>query len=121
MLHYAHPEVLVNTQWVADHLSDPNIRLVEGNVGSQAYDDGHIPGAIFWNVFNELIRIDNHTNLDPVALEGLLARSGIANDTTVIAYGEHPVSGAWIFWLLKLFGHRDVRVLNGGRRKWIAL
>lgn len=120
MLNYTHPEVLVNTQWVADHLSDPNIRLVEGDVGSQAYDAGHIPGAIFWNLFNDLMHPDGHINLNPAAMEGLLTRSGIANDTTVIAYGEHPVVGGWIFWLLKLFGHRDVRVLNGGRRKWIA-
>ena len=77
MLHYAHPEVLVNTQWVADHLSDPNIRLVEGDVGSQAYDDGHIPGAIFWNVFTDLMHPDGHINLNPAAMEGLLTRSGI--------------------------------------------
>lgn len=116
---YAHPEALVDTQWVVAHLSDPKVRLVEADMTPQVYEAGHIPGAVFWNA-TDLLLSDQRTNFDPVAMEGLLARSGITNDTTVIAYGDHPAAGAWIFWLLKVFGHHDVRVLNGGRQKWIA-
>ncbi len=116
---YAHPEVLVDTQWVVDHLSDPKVRLVEVDMNPEVYKAGHIPGAVFWNA-TDLLLSDQHTNFDPVAIEELLARSGITNDTTAIAYGDHPATGGWIFWLLKVFGHRDVRVLNGGRQKWIA-
>ncbi len=117
---YAHPEVLVDTQWVVDHLSDPKVRLIEADVSPQAYNEGHIPGAIFWNAFTDLLLPDQRTNFDSVAMEGLLSRSGITNDTTVIAYGDHPATGGWLFWLLKVFDHHDVRVLNGDRQKWIA-
>jgi thiosulfate/3-mercaptopyruvate sulfurtransferase len=120
MINYAHPEVIVDTQWVADHLSDPNIRLIEVDPAPHAYEAGHIKGAVFWNAIADLMVLDGYNNFDPPAFEALLARSGITNDTTVIAYSDIPAGGAWIFWLLKVFGHRDVRVLNGGRRKWIA-
>lgn len=120
MFSYAHPEVIVDTQWVAEHLSDPKVRLVEGDLGSQAYNVGHIPGAVFWNFFTDIMLADGHTNFDTDSWERLLERSGIANDTIVIVYGDLPATGGWIFWLLKVLGHQDVRVLNGGRRKWIA-
>ncbi|WP_193196449.1 sulfurtransferase [Nostoc sp. MG11] len=120
MFSYAHPEVIVDTQWVADHLSDPKVRLVDGDLGSQAYNVEHIPGAVFWNFFTDIMLPDGHTNFDTDSWERLLERSGIANDTTVIVYGDLPAAGGWIFWLLKVLGHQDVRVLNGGRRKWIA-
>lgn len=116
---YAHSEVLVDTQWVVDHLSDTNVRLVQTDMNLQAYNAGHIPGTVFWNV-TDLLLPDQRTNFDPVAMEGLLARSSITNDTTIIAYGDYPAVGAWLFWLLKVFGHRDVRVLNGSRQQWIA-
>ena len=116
---YAHPEVLVDTQWVVDHLNDPNVRLVQTDMSPQVYNAGHIPGTVFWNA-TDLLLPDQRTNFDPVAMVGLLARSGITNDTTVITYGDYPAVGGWLFWLLKVFGHRDVRVLNGGRQKWIA-
>jgi thiosulfate/3-mercaptopyruvate sulfurtransferase len=117
---YAHPEVLVDTQWVADHLNDPNVRLVEVDMSPQTYNAGHIPGAVFWNGFTDLLLPEQRINLDTTALEKLLARSGIANDTTVVTYGSHPAAGGWLFWFLKVFGHRDVRVLNGSRQKWMA-
>lgn len=120
MSNYLHPKVLVNTQWVADHLSDPNLRLIEGHITPQAYNTGHIPGAVFWNVFTDLMLPNSQINFAPTALENLLSRSGITKDTTAIAYGDEPAVGACLFWLLKVFGHQDVRVLNGGRRKWIA-
>ena len=117
MSQYAHPEVLVDPQWLVDHLNDPNIRVVETDLNPQAYNSGHIPGAVFWSA-NELLLSDFRTNFDPAAIETLLARSGIANDTTIIAtFSGFPATGAWIFWLLKVFGHADVRVLNGGNQR----
>lgn len=116
---YDHPEAFVDTQWVADHLNHPNVRLIEGDISSHAYDAGHIPGAVFWG-FTDLMLPNQQLNFDPVAIEGLLSRSGITNDTTVVAYGHYPAVGGFIFWLLKVFGHHDVRVLNGGCPKWIA-
>lgn len=116
---YAHPEVIVDTQWLADHLHDPNIRVVELDMTSQAYDANHIPGAVFWN-FADFTFPDLRINFDVSNFEQLLVRSGITNDSTVITYGDYPATGGWLFWLFKVFGHQDVRVLNGGRRKWIA-
>ncbi|MEM8642031.1 MAG: sulfurtransferase [Cyanobacteria bacterium P01_G01_bin.54] len=120
MSQYAHPEVLVTTQWLMDHLNDPTVRVVEVDMSSDPYADNHIPGAIFWNVFADLLSPDHSINLDPAAMASLLARSGISPDTTVVAYGSYPGTGAWIFWLLQLFGHHNVYVLNGGHQKWLA-
>lgn len=120
MSQYAHPEVLVTTQWLMAHLNDPTVRVVEVDMSSDPYADNHIPGAIFWNVFADLLSPDHSINLDPAAMASLLARSGISPDTTVVAYGSYPGTGAWIFWLLQLFGHHNVSVLNGGHQKWLA-
>jgi thiosulfate/3-mercaptopyruvate sulfurtransferase len=94
--------------------------LIEGSINSETYNNGHIPGAISWNVLNELMLSDDRTNFDPVVMERLLSRSGISNNSTVIVCGEHPAIGTAIFWLLKVFGHQDVRVLNGDCQKWLA-
>ncbi len=120
MTHSAHPEVLVDTQWLADHLNDSNLRVVEVDMSSEPYKDAHIPGAVFWNIFTDLLRPELSMNLDATAIEKLLSKSGITPETTVVAYGSYPGTGAWIFWLLKLFGHQDVRVLNGGHQQWMA-
>jgi thiosulfate/3-mercaptopyruvate sulfurtransferase len=120
MSRYAHPEVLVDTQWLMDHLNDPMVRVVEVDMSPEPYQDAHIPGAIFWNIFTDLLMPDLSMNLEPTAIEKLLSRSGISQETTVIAYGSYPGTGAWIFWLLKLFGHDNVSVLNGGHQKWMA-
>lgn len=120
MSQYAHPEALVDTQWLADHLSDSNVRIVEVDVSPEPFKNAHIPGAVFWNIFTDLLLSNLRLNLDPTAFETLMARSGITNEMTVVAYGSYPGTGAWIFWLLKLFGHDDVRVLNGGYQKWWA-
>lgn len=120
MSQHAHPEVLVDTQWVFDHLNNPNVRLIEADMSPEIYNAGHIPSAVFWNVSADLLLPDYRINFDIPALEELLSRSGISKDITVIAYGDFPATGAWLFWLLKVFGHRDVRVFNGGRQKWIA-
>jgi thiosulfate/3-mercaptopyruvate sulfurtransferase len=117
---YAHPEVLVETDWVAGHLTDPRVRLVEVDVDTAAYDTGHISGAVGWNW-----RVDTQQPLrrdipDKAELEALLARSGITNDTTIIFYGDNNNWFAtFAFWLVKIYGHRDARMMNGGRKKWI--
>ena len=120
MSQYAYPEVLIDTQWLANHLGDSNVRVVEVDTSPEPYKNAHIPGAVFWNIFTDLLLPNLSINLDPIAIEKLLSRSGIDNNTTVVAYGSYPGTGAWIFWLLKLFGHQDVRVLNGGHQKWLA-
>lgn len=88
------------------------------DINPQPYQDAHIPGAVFWNIFRDLLLPDWRINLDVNSFERLMSKSGITNDAMVIAYGSYPGTGAWIFWLLKLFGHQDVRVLNGGYQKW---
>ena len=120
MSQYAHPEVLVDTQWLASRQSDPNVRVVEVDTSPEPYKNAHIPGAVFWNIFADLLLPNLSMNLDPTTIEKLLSRSGISNNTTVVAYGSYPGTGAWIFWLLKLFGHNDIRVLNGGHQKWMS-
>ncbi len=120
MAEYAHPEVLVSTQWVADHLSDPKIRLVEVDVDTAAYDQGHIPGAVGWNWQSQLQDGIRRDLIDQKAFEALMGRSGIANDTTVVLYGDNNNwFAAWALWQLKYYGHGDVRLMNGGRKKWL--
>jgi len=120
MADYAHPEVLVSTQWVADHLSDPKIRLVEVDVDTSAYDQGHIPGAAGWNWQTQLQDLVRRDLVDKAGFERLLGQSGITNDTPVILYGDNNNwFAAWAFWQLKYYGHADARLLNGGRKKWL--
>jgi thiosulfate/3-mercaptopyruvate sulfurtransferase len=116
---YAHPERLVSTQWVADHLDDPTVRIVEADEDVLLYEVGHIPGAV---------KLDWHTDLqDPIARdfvngEGfahLMDSKGIGNDTTVVFYGDrNNWYATYSFWLFVLYGHQDVRVMDGGRIKW---
>ncbi len=120
MTDYAHPEVLITPQWLMEHLNDPAIRIVEVDMSSEPYANAHIPGAVFWNVFTDLLQPDLSMKFEGDAISPLLARSGITPDTTVIAYGSYPGTGAWIFWFLKELGHQKVLVLNGGYQKWIA-
>ncbi|HKZ68714.1 MAG TPA: sulfurtransferase [Anaerolineales bacterium] len=117
---YAHPEVLVDTQWVADHLNDPNLRLVEVDVDTTAYDSGHVPGAIGWNWKRDTQQLLRRDIPDKAGIEELLSRSGIGKDTTVIFYGDNNNWFAtFAFWLLKLYGHADARMMDGGRKKWV--
>ncbi|MDJ0534162.1 MAG: sulfurtransferase [Xenococcaceae cyanobacterium MO_207.B15] len=119
MSEYVHPETLVDTQWLSEHLEDPNVRIIEMDLSSQFYDNGHIPGAVFWNP-NDLLKPDSRINFDTTAIEKLLASSGITNNTTVVTvHSSFIATSGCIFWLLKVFGHPDVRILNGGRHKWI--
>lgn len=118
---YAHPEVLVDTDWAAQHLNDPNVRFVEVNVDVAAYENGHIPGAVGWHWKNDLETQIRRNVASRDEIQNLLSRSGISPDTTVVLYGDSSNwFAAYAFWLLKYHGHRDVRLLNGGRQKWQA-
>src|SRR6266513_2542402 len=121
MSDYAHPEVLVTTDWVAAHAKDPGIRVVEVDVDTTAYDQGHIDGAISWNWQTELQDAIRRDLADPQAFEGLLGKAGISADTTIVLYGDNNNwFAAWAFWQLKVYGHDDVRIMDGGRKKWLA-
>ena len=121
MTEYAHPESLVDTQWVADHGSDPNVRLVEVDVDTAAYDQGHIEGAVGWNWESQLQQSVQRDLVSKSDLEELLGSAGIDNGTTVILYGDNNNwFAAWAFWQLKYYGHGDARLMNGGRAKWEA-
>ncbi|HET9581885.1 MAG TPA: sulfurtransferase [Gemmatimonadota bacterium] len=118
---YAHPDALVSTEWVAEHLDDDSVRLVESNEDVLLYDTGHIPGAV---------KVDWHTDLndtlvrdyvDPEKFKELMDRLGIGADTTVVFYGDKNNWWAtYALWVFKLFGHGDCRVMDGGRSKWEA-
>lgn len=118
---YAHPEALVDTEWVAEHLSDPKVRVIEVDVDTAAYDSGHAPGAVGWNWQTDLSDRVRRDLISKVELERLLGQAGVSADTTVVLYGDNNNwFAAWAFWQLKLYGHRDVRLMNGGRKKWVA-
>jgi thiosulfate/3-mercaptopyruvate sulfurtransferase len=120
MADYKHPEVLVSTQWASEHLNDPKVRLVEVDVDTTAYDQGHIPGAVGWNWQTQLQDNVRRDLITKPALEELLGKSGISNDTTVLIYGDNNNwFAAYAFWQLKYYGHKDVRLINGGRKKWV--
>jgi thiosulfate/3-mercaptopyruvate sulfurtransferase len=120
MAEYKHPEVLVSTEWAAQHLNDPKIRLVEVDVDTSAYDQGHIPGAVGWNWQTQLQDNIRRDLISKQALEQLLARSGISNDTTILLYGDNNNwFAAYALWQLKYYGHKDARLINGGRKKWV--
>jgi thiosulfate/3-mercaptopyruvate sulfurtransferase len=118
---YAHPERLVTTQWLADHLDDENLVIVESDEDVLLYETGHIPGAI---------KVDWHTELnDPVTRDyvdgagfaALMSDKGISRHTTVVIYGDrNNWWAAYALWVFSLFGHPDVRLLDGGRAAWVA-
>ena len=116
MTRYAHPEALVDTKWLANHLADPDLRLVEVDVSRKAYDEGHLPGAVLWNVYQDL-KDGNYRLVETDALERLVARSAIRPDSTLVFYGYAPALG---FWLMRLYGHRDVRILDCSLDTWRA-
>ncbi|MGB7847831.1 MAG: sulfurtransferase [Candidatus Acidiferrum sp.] len=118
---YKHPEVLVTTDWVAQNLNAPDLRLVEVDVDTTAYDKGHIPGAVAWNWQTQLQDPIRRDLIEKSELERLLGQSGITNDTTILLYGDNNNwFAAYAFWQLKYYGHKDVRLVNGGRKKWVA-
>lgn len=114
-------EVLVTTEWVADHLRDFKIRIAEVDVDTKAYAGGHIPGAVGWAWDSQLCDTLRRDIIPKDKFEKLLGESGIDNNTMIILYGDNNNwFAAWAFWQLKIYGHRDVRLMNGGRKKWIA-
>ncbi|MDQ6884916.1 MAG: sulfurtransferase [Candidatus Dormibacteraeota bacterium] len=116
---YAHPEVLVDTAWVAERLKDPNVKLVEVDVDTSAYQSGHIAGAIGLDWRKDLQARPVRDLLPKQELEGLLSQKGITADDTILVYGDNNNwFAAWFVWNLKYFGHRDARLINGGRKKW---
>ena len=118
MTDYKHPEVLVTTQWAADRLNDPKVRLVEVDVDTSAYDQGHIPGAVGWNWQSQLQDNIRRDLIDKPALEKLLGASGISNDTTILLYGDNNNwFAAYAFWQVKYYGHKDVRLINDPSRQ----
>jgi thiosulfate/3-mercaptopyruvate sulfurtransferase len=120
MADYKHPEVLVTTEWAAAHANDPKVRLVEVDVDTTAYDTGHIAGAVGWNWQSQLQDNVRRDLIDKAALEQLLGRSGISNDTTILLYGDNNNwFAAYALWQLKYYGHKDARLINGGRKKWV--
>jgi thiosulfate/3-mercaptopyruvate sulfurtransferase len=115
------PTVLVSTDWVAQHATDPNVRIVEVDVDTTAYDQGHVPGAAGWNWSTELCDTVVRDIVPAAKLEALLGASGIDNNTTIVLYGDNNNwFAAWAFWQLKIYGHEDVRIMDGGRKKWLA-
>jgi len=115
------PDVLVTTDWVAAHASDPNIRVAEVDVDTTAYDQGHVPGSVGWNWTTELCDTTIRDIVPLKKLEDLLGKSGIDNKTTIVLYGDNNNwFAAWAFWQLKMYGHQDVRIMDGGRKKWLA-
>lgn len=107
-------DVLVQPDWLAARMGEPGVRVVEVDVSPSAYDEWHLDGAVLWNVYGDLKDADYRT-IGVAELTDLLARSGIGSDTTVVFYGYAP---AFAFWLLKLYGHRDVRILDCSRDVW---
>ncbi len=121
MSDYAHPEALVDTAWVAAHLDDAAVRIVECDEDVLLYDQGHIPGAIKLDWVGDLNDPVIRDYLDGERFAALCGSRGISNDTTVVLYGDrHNWWATYALWVFKLFGHRDVRIMNGGRARWIA-
>ena len=116
----AHPESIVSTEWVAENLGDANVRLVEVDVDTSAYDQGHISGAVGWNWSSQLNDQLTRDILTRDQMESLLGESGISNDTTVVLYGDNNNWFAtYAFWQMRMYGHGDLKIMDGGRQKWI--
>ncbi len=119
MAEYKHPEALVSTNWVAEHIDDPKVRLVEVDVDTSSYDKGHIKSAVGWNWQSQLQDNLRRDLLGQKEFEELAGKSGISTETTVVLYGDNNNwFAAYAFWQLKYYGHKDARLMNGGRKKW---
>ncbi len=118
---YASPTSLVSTAWVEEHLSDPKVLVVEVDVDTNAYEEGHVPGALAWNWTTQLCDRRTRDILSYEQIQALLRTAGVTADTTIVLYGDnHNWFAAWALWQLEMYGHRDVRLMNGGRTKWLA-
>ena len=116
---YAHPDVLVSTEWVAEHLNDPKVRIIESNEDPLLYASGHLPGAVEvdWTAdLNDPLRRDY---LNKAGFEALMSRIGVTPDTLLVFYGDKNNWWAtYAFWVFQLFGHQQARIMDGGRLKW---
>jgi thiosulfate/3-mercaptopyruvate sulfurtransferase len=118
---YTHPEVLVSTEWVANHVGDANVRVVEVDVDTKAYGEGHVPGAIAWAWNTQLCDTVCRDILSKAQFEELMSSSGVTPETNLIIYGDsNNWFAAWAVWQAKIYGHRQVRLMDGGRKKWLA-
>ena len=121
MADYAHPEALVSTDGWPGTRTDPNVRVVEVDVDTKAYDEGHVPGAIAWAWNTQLCDTVRRDILSKEQFEELMSSSGVTPETTLVIYGDNNNwFAAWAFWQVKIYGHKDVRLMNGGRKKWLA-
>jgi len=121
MSDYAHPEALVSTAWVVEHANEANVRIVEVDVDTKAYKEGHVPGAIGWDWNTQLCDVVRRHILSKAQFEKLMAESGISNGTKVVLYGDNNNwFAAWALWQMKMYGHDNVAIMNGGRKKWLA-
>jgi len=121
MTSYAHPDSLVETSWVAERLDDPEVRVVESDEDFLLYETGHIPGAVKIDWFTTLQHPVRRDFLSRDEFEKLCSSQGISNDTTIVFYGDkNNWFACYSFWLFEYFGHRNLKIMNGGRAKWIA-
>ena len=113
-------DVLVTTEWLAEHLDDASVVLAEVDENPELYDDGHVPGAVKLHWRDDLQDPVERDLVDREAFERLMGRLGIFNASTVVLYGDkNNWFAAYAFWYLKIYGHEDVRILDGGRQKWL--
>lgn len=121
MSEYAHPEALIDTSWVADHLNDSNVRLIEADEDVLLYEVGHIPGSVKLDWHVDVQNPLSRDFVDQEGLEKLFSRYGISNDTTIVLYGDrNNWYAAYAYWLFTQYGHKNLKILNGGRAKWEA-
>ena len=120
MADYANPDSLVTTDWVAQHLDDPKVRLIEVDVDTAAYETGHAPGAVGWNWKSDLETHVVRDVADKEGIERLLSEAGVDKETTIVVSGDNNNwFAAYALWLLKYYGVENVKLMNGGRKKWI--
>jgi len=118
---YANQEAIVSTEWVAEHLDSSGLRLIEVDMDTTAYDAGHIRGAVGWDWRRELQDQTVRDIASRSALEALLSRAGVSPDTTIVLYGDNNNwFAAYAYWMLAYYGHGKLRLMNGGRVKWLA-
>src|SRR5256714_4460084 len=120
MSDYASPDALVSTGWVAERMNDPKVKIIEVDVEpAKGYDVGHVKNAIGWNWTTDLCDTTIRDLIDPKAFAALASKAGISPDDTVIFYGDmNNWFAAWALWQFKYHGHKDARLMNGGRKKW---
>ncbi len=118
---FAHPEAIVSTEWVAERLRDSSIVVAEIDSHlDEAYETGHVPGAVGWGLHTDMEHAVRRDIPDVAQFEALMRRSGIERETTVVLYGDgNNRSATWAFWVMKYYRHDDVRIMDGGRTKWV--